>query len=211
MKRESKVTGVNTGILCTWALAVSLLAQGCREGSTGLADVDAAPGGASARGQPPPPPSAPGAPLTGADLKGAKAPPATAVPAQQVAQRFGRYPFDTFGKVLAVKAAIARIDPALFEMPPGADDRAVAGPTGPWEDNQVLRLDGGREILLMSGCYTQHECDTTWHVIAYEEASKSAALVKETEVQHEFLLLGKPDAALRALLLDAAARGMNEQ
>ena len=37
-------------------------------------------------------------------------------------------------------------------------------------------------------------CDSTWYVIAYDDASKSVAVVKETDNPRGFVLLGNPDS-----------------
>ena len=114
---------------------------------------------------------APGLPLTTADLRNARAPAVSAVVPAEVVKRYGGSIDDTLRKFPAIKAAIGRTDDGFF-VPPG--DLPV--PNGPASENQVVRL-GAREILLMSGCRLEHQCGTTWYVIAYEASSTTAALV----------------------------------
>jgi hypothetical protein len=150
------------------------------------------------------PPPAARIPLGSADLRAAIAPPTVVVPNSEVQQRYGQYPSDTIRKVALVQSAIGRAD-GDFLVTPG--DLPV--PNGPSTENRAVRL-GTREILLMSGCRLEHQCDTTWYTIAYDASSKSAALLEQTEVAGNYGLFGNPEPALRSLLLNFAAKEMPE-
>jgi hypothetical protein len=154
------------------------------------------------------PARAAGSAVTGSDLRAATPPPFTAVPAKEVAQRYGQYPDDALKKIPQIKAALRRLDPSFLETVTDPNGQEVLI-TGPGADNRAARL-GSREVLLVSSCKRASLCDTTWFVLAYDVQSSAVALLTETDQPHRFVLFGSPEPAVRALLFSTAAQDMDE-
>jgi len=147
----------------------------------------------------PPTPAVPGnttppSSYSAAELKSAL--PAGTVPmqAKDIAPSFAGYPFDLFNeKSSPVALAIAAIDPEF-----------ASDVSGPAEENSALRLPDKRSLLIISGCRTAHECDTSSFVIVYDAANRRAGMVSQTPTANQYVVRGTYDAAVRAVLLNTA-------
>ena len=114
--------------------------------------------------------------------------------AKDIAPSFAGYPFDLFNeKSSPVALAIAAIDPEF-----------ASDVSGPAEENSALRLPDKRSLLIISGCCTAHECDTTSFVIVYDAANRRAGMVSQTPTANQYVVRGTYDAAVRAVLLHTA-------
>ncbi|MDD5489066.1 MAG: Ivy family c-type lysozyme inhibitor [Candidatus Moranbacteria bacterium] len=70
-----------------------------------------------------------------------------------------------------------------------------------------MKLDDGREVLLLSGC-EEHNCGGTGIIIAYDKAAnKVYLLTEETGSSEEYKILGNPDDEIKNLLIDYYKNG----
>jgi hypothetical protein len=157
--------------------------------TTWVAAHAATPASPSVPGNTTPPSTCPAA-----NLNSALPPGAIPIRPTELAPSYGGYPSALFNDTSSpVMLAIAAIDPDF-----------ATDISGPAEENSALRLPDKRGLLIISGCHTAHECDTTSFVIVYDATNRRAGLINQTPTPNLYLVRGTYDAAVRAVLLNTA-------